>query len=393
MSTTSPSTGRDRPTVGIVGAGQLARMMIEAATPLDIPIVLLAADPRDGAAQIWPFVELGQPKSASDLTRFAERCDVITFDHELVDLDAIRTIEATGKRAFPSPATLLHAQDKLHQRRRFSELGLPVPRFRAVATGPEIEAFAADCGWPVVCKAQRDGYDGRGVWVVHDASQAHALVLEASDNGVALLCEEFVPIERELAGLIARRPSGEHVLYPIAETVQRDGICTEVIAPAAISPGLHEQAAHLTRTVADAIDLVGIMALELFESAGRLLVNEIATRPHNSGHFTIEACQTSQFENHLRAILDWPLGPTTLRSPVAVMANLLAEGTQMPAPGRIALPAGQLAELSIHLYGKSSRPGRKIGHVTALGREREATSQRARLAARQLMSQTTDQAS
>jgi 5-(carboxyamino)imidazole ribonucleotide synthase len=375
------------PTVGIVGAGQLARMLIEAATPLDVPIRLLAATPDDGAARISPNVALGSPKSAADLLAFAERCDVLTFDHELVNLEAIRQIEAAGTLVRPSANALLHAQDKLHQRTAFAARGLPVPPVAPVATLEEIDAFAARHGWPVVAKARRDGYDGRGVWIVEHRDDAAHLLTEATANGVELLAEAFVPIDRELAGLVARRPGGETVVYPVVETVQRNGICHEVIAPAAIAPALARRAAELTEAVADAIDLVGVMALELFLAGDELLINEIATRPHNSGHFTIEACAASQFENHLRAILDWPLGGARLRAPTAVMVNLLGRGDEEVGQG---LPAALRAspDIHVHLYGKAARSGRKIGHVTALGNDPEDTRERALAAAERLMDAT-----
>jgi 5-(carboxyamino)imidazole ribonucleotide synthase len=376
------------PTVGIVGAGQLARMMIEAATPLDIPIRLLAANANDGAARIWPQVDIGLPKSAEALLRFAEQCDVITFDHELVNLDAIRTLEAAGKRVYPSANALLYAQDKFHQRTAFQALGLPVPPFREVASAEEIVAFGAEHGWPVVAKAQRDGYDGRGVWILDRPDDAAQLAADAAANSVKLLVERFVPIEQELACLIARRSDGEFVVYPLVETVQRDGICHEVIVPAPVTQPLRERAEALTIAVAEATGVVGIMALELFLVDGELLINEIATRPHNSGHFSIEACATSQFENHLRAVIDWPLGSTQLRSPAAVMANLLGRGQNDVSPGvRSALTADD-SEVHIHLYGKESRDGRKIGHVTALGDDLDETRRQATRAAEELMATT-----
>ena len=376
------------PTVGIVGAGQLARMMIEAATPLDIPIRLLAASPTDGAARIWPHVDIGLPKSAEDLLRFAEHCDVITFDHELVNLDAIRQLEAAGKLVYPSSNALLHAQDKLHQRTAFEALDLPVPPYREVVTTEDITAFAAENGWPVVAKAQRDGYDGRGVWILDGPDDAAQLTADATTNGVKLLVERFVPIEQELAGLIARRPGGEFVLYPVVETVQRNGICHEVLVPAPVPEPIRRRAEELTLAVAEATDVVGIMALELFLADGELLINEIATRPHNSGHFSIEAAATSQFENHLRAVIDWPLGSTRLRSPAAVMANLLGRGQIDVSPGvRSALTADD-SEVHIHLYGKESRDGRKIGHVTALGDDLDETRRRTTRAAEEMMAAT-----
>jgi len=376
------------PTIGIIGAGQLARMMIEAATPLDIPIRLLAASPEDGAAKIWPHVDLGSPKSAEDLLAFAEHCDVLTFDHELVNLEAVRQLEASGMPVYPSSNALLHAQDKLHQRRAFSAAGLPVPDFAEVASTDDIVSFADAHSWPVVAKAQRDGYDGRGVWVLADRGGAETLIADAAANSVALLVEEFVPIDRELAGLIARRPGGQFALYPMVETVQRDGICQEVVVPAPVSEQIRVRAEQLTVAVAEATGVVGNMALELFLSNGDLLVNEIATRPHNSGHFSIEACATSQFENHLRAILDWPLGPTELRAPAAVMANLLGRGDGDLEGGVPKALAAAALGIHPHLYGKTARDGRKIGHVTALGADPEETRARAVFAADTLMEAT-----
>ena len=376
------------PTIGIVGAGQLARMMIEAATPLDIPIRLLAASPEDGAAKIWPHVEIGSPKSAEDLLAFAESCDIVTFDHELVNLEAIRQLEAAGKRVYPSSNALLHAQDKLHQRRAFRAAGLPVPAFEEVSDLESIAAFADTHGWPVVAKAQRDGYDGRGVWVLNDRAEAESLIADAAANGVLLLVEQFVPIERELAGLIARRPNGEHAVYPIVETVQRDGICHEVIAPAGVPEAVRARAEELTIAVAELTGVAGIMALELFLANGELSVNEIATRPHNSGHYSIEACASSQFENHLRAILDWPLGDTSLHTPYAVMANLLGRGSGDLDAGLPASLAAPGPGVHPHLYGKASRAGRKIGHVTVLGADPEETRARAVRAADTLMAAT-----
>ena len=376
------------PTVGIVGAGQLARMMIEAATPLDIPIRLLAASPNDGAARIWPHVDIGLPKSAENLLRFAEHCDVITFDHELVNLDAIRQLEAAGKLVYPSSNALLHAQNKLHQRTAFEALRLPIPAYREVVTTEDITAFAADHGWPVVTKAQRDGYDGHGVWILDGPDDAARLIADATMNGMKLLAERFVPIQQELAGLIARRPGGEFVLYPIVETVQRNGVCHEVLVPAPVPEPIRRRAEELTLAVAEATNVVGIMALELFLADGVLLINEIATRPHNSGHFSIEATATSQFENHLRAVIDWPLGSTRLRSPAAVMANLFGRGQNDVASGaRNALTTDD-SEVHIHLYGKESRDGRKIGHVTALGDNLDETRRRATRAADEMMAAT-----
>jgi 5-(carboxyamino)imidazole ribonucleotide synthase len=263
-----------------------------------------------------------------------------------------------------------------------------VPAFSDVGGLEHIVAFGETHGWPVVAKAQRDGYDGRGVWVVGDRDEAEVLVAEAASNGVRLLVEQFIPIEAELAGLIVRRPNGEHAVYPVVETVQRDGICVEVVAPAVIPETIRARAEELTVAVAEAVGVVGNMALELFLVGGELSVNEIATRPHNSGHFSIEACGASQFENHLRAILDWPLGDTALRAPAAVMANLLGRGAGQLDDGVPAALGASTPGVHPHLYGKAARDGRKIGHVTALGDDPEETRARANAAADTLMAAT-----
>lgn len=368
------------PRVGIVGAGQLARMMVQAAVPLGLTPRLLAARPDDGAALVSPHVTIGSPDAYDDLAAFTAGCDVVTFDHELVNVEALRRLEAAGHCVRPSAEVMAVAQDKLRQRTDFAALGLPVPPFRPVRDADEIATFARGQGWPVVLKARRGGYDGRGVWIVEGRQEAETVAGRARAAGVELLAEAFVPIEREVAVLAARRPCGETVAYPVVETVQVNGICHEVLVPAPIPAGLAEEAEQIAERIAAAAGVTGILAVELFVARGRLLVNEIATRPHNSGHYSIEGCVTSQFENHLRAILDWPLGDASLVAPVVAMANVL--GT--PETGDVAarLPAAlDVAGTHIHLYGKEPRPGRKIGHVTAIGYEPEPVRARARAAA------------
>ncbi len=361
------------PVVGIVGAGQLARMMYQASIALGIGVRILAERSDDSAALVCPHVDIGSPDSSEDLRAFGARVDVVTLDHELVNLDGLAAIEAAGGAARPGPATLEYAKDKLYQRRGFAAAGLPVPPFAPVEDAGDIERFAADHGWPVVAKAQRGGYDGRGVWMLQDAEEARALVAEASANGAVLMVETFVPIRQELAVLVARRPSGDQVVYPVVETVQRDGICHEVLAPAPVDADVAARACEIGLAIAEHTQATGIVATELFlDEGGSLIVNEIATRPHNSGHITMNACRTSQFENHLRAVLDWPLGPVDLLAPSGVMANLLGADDQSLAPR---LP-GALDGVHPHLYGKGVRPGRKIGHVNALGSD--ATETRAR---------------
>lgn len=368
------------PTVGIVGAGQLARMTYQAAIPLGIPIRVLAERPDDAAALVAADVTIGSPTSQTALSTFAAGCDVLTFDHELVDAATLAALEATGHIVRPGAATVALAQDKRRQRAAFAAHGLPVPAHRPASSVEEIARFADDHGWPLVAKASRGGYDGRGVWIVDGPSSAADLLERARAAGIDLLIEEQVPIDRELAVLVARRPNGDIVVYPPVETVQRDGICHELLTPAPIAPPLARAAERLARQVADAAGAVGVMALELFLAGDKLLINEIAARPHNSGHHTIEACATSQFEQHLRAVLDWPLGSPDLVTPAAATRNLLGptDGSD-PAdrlPAALALPG-----VHVHLYAKQPRSGRKLGHVTVLDTSLDSARARANHAA------------
>lgn len=371
------------PVVGIVGGGQLARMMVQAAIPLGIEVRVLAEHPDDSAARVCPDVVIGSADSPDDLVSFAAGCDVLTLDHELVNLDALTTIEAAGGVVRPGPFTLRFAKDKAHQRREFAAAGLPVPDFEEVDSTEAIEAFASRLGgWPVVVKAQRGGYDGRGVWIVDGPEAARELVTNASARGVALIAERFVRIRQELAVLVARRPGGETAVYPVVETVQRDGICHEVLAPAPVPDEVAREARAIGERVAEITRATGIVATELFWAEdGALLVNEIATRPHNSGHFSIDGAHTSQFANHLRGVLDWPLGDPSLLAPSVVMANLLGADDASVAPRLAAALAQATPGVHPHLYGKAVRPGRKIGHVNALGDDPAETRSRAALAA------------
>jgi 5-(carboxyamino)imidazole ribonucleotide synthase len=369
------------PTVGIVGAGQLARMMVQAAVPLGIAVRVLAERADDGAARVCPDVTIGRADDPEALRAFAAGCDVVTLDHELVDLGALEAIAASGVPVRPGATALAFAKDKLHQRTRFAAAGLPVPDFEALEPGAGgaavLLAFAERHGWPVVAKAQRGGYDGRGVWVLDSPDAARALAEECAAAGVALLVEQFVPIQKELAVLVVRRPAGEMAVYPVVETVQRDGICREVLAPAPVPPEVAAEARAIGERVAVLIEATGVVATELFWAVdGRILINEVATRPHNSGHFSIEGARTSQFENHLRAVLDWPLGPVELVAPVVVMANLLGTGSESIAAR---VPATLDIDPGVHpyFYGKQVRLGRKIGHVNALGERLDETRERA----------------
>ena len=365
-----------RPTVGIVGAGQLARMAQQAAIGLGIDLRVLADSPEDSAAQVVPGSVIGDYRSLDDLRRLVKSADVTTFDHELPDPDHLATLEAEGAILRPSPRTKVFAQDKLHQRRELGARGFPLPAFRPVTTAAEVAAFAQEHGWPVVLKAPRGGYDGRGVFFVADEAQA---ATELTDRA-PLLAEAMVPLVREVAVLVARRPGGQAVTWPLIETVQVDGILRELVVPAAIDPHRAEEARRMGLRIAEAIDLAGVMAVELFDTGDQLLINELACRPHNSGHWTIEGAVTSQFANHLRAVLDWPLGDTNPLAPAVVTVNVLgrADGFD-PAAGlqaALAVPGA-----AVHLYGKTPRPGRKLGHVTVLGDDSDEVRARARAAA------------
>ncbi len=367
---TRPATAR----VGMVGGGQLARMTHAAAIDLGIDLYVLAVHPDEPAALAGAVTRLGAPDDLEALRAFAVEVDVVTLDHELVSDEGLAALAASGHPVRPSASALLYAKDKLHARTGLAALGLPVPPFAPVATVDEVTAFASQHGWPLVCKATRGGYDGRGVEVVDDADAAAAVLA----RGGEWMVEAHVDIAVEVAVVTARRPGGEHVTYPVVETVQQDGQLVELVQPARIAPDVAARAVALGTQVAEAVDGVGIVAVELFVGPdGALTLNELALRPHNSGHATIEAATTSQFHNHLRAVLDWPLGDTSLRAPAAALVNLLGpEG-----PDRIAerLPAAlEVSEAAVHLYGKASRPGRKIGHVTVLGEDAEVALARAR---------------
>ena len=378
-----PATAR----VGMVGAGQLARMTQSAAIDLGVELHVLATRTDEPAVLAGARCHLGAPDDDAALLAFAEAVDVVTLDHELVSDAALSAMAARGHAVHPSAAALLYAKDKLYAREQLAALGLPVPAFVAVSSAEEVAAFADVHGWPVVCKARRGGYDGRGVEVVADAAAA----AEVLAHGGAWLVEELDDIEVELAVVTARRPGGQRVTYPVVETVQAGGICVELLQPARVSDEVAAAATALGQQVADAVDGVGIVAVELFvDRAGALTINELALRPHNSGHATIEAAVTSQFHNHLRAVLDWPLGDAGLRVPAAAMVNLLGPPGDAGPGGQdrvaAALPGAlEVPGAAVHLYGKASRPGRKIGHVTVTGEDIEVALAGARDAADRLV--------
>jgi 5-(carboxyamino)imidazole ribonucleotide synthase len=387
MSGPAPLSGTGLPVVAMVGGGQLARMTHQAAIALGQSLRVLAAGPAESAAQVTADVVLGAHTDLDALRRVAEGATVLTFDHEHVPTEHLHALEAAGHRVAPGPGALVHAQDKLVLRRALDDAGEPQPAWTAAGSRADVERFAADHGWPVVLKTPRGGYDGKGVFAVHNPEEAQVLL---ERHGV-LLVEQRVDLRRELSAQVARSPYGQVAVWPVVETVQIGGVCAEVLAPA---PGLSEELAsaaqQLAVRIADRLGVVGMLAVELFETADGVLVNELAMRPHNSGHWTIEGAVTSQFEQHLRAVLDYPLGSTAMTVPVAVMANVLggaaAEET-WEGPGldeRVHHLMAHWPDVKLHWYGKGQRPGRKLGHVTALGEDLAEVRGRAVAAARYL---------
>jgi 5-(carboxyamino)imidazole ribonucleotide synthase len=375
--------------VGVVGGGQLARMAGEAASALGLSLAVLAEHADDAACAVAAEVVVGSPNVMGDMRALAGRCDVITFDHEQVDLAVLAELIADGVVVRPGLATLEMAVDKAHMRIMLAQAGIPVPAYDIIDLAPigahtravEMLAEFGDAhGWPIVLKTARGGYDGKGVWVVDDLNQAASVC--ASVPGV-LLVEELVPFEAELAVMVARRPSGDSVVWPAVETAQVDGVCREVLVPGRLPAAVVAEASALGRQVAEIAGVVGVLAVELFWSDGRLLVNEIAARPHNSGHWTIEGAVTSQFENHLRAVLDLPLGAAETQHAQVASVNVFG-GPAGEDP--VALLAQGLAVegAHIHLYGKEAKPGRKLGHVTVCGDDAELVRRQAWAAARAL---------
>jgi 5-(carboxyamino)imidazole ribonucleotide synthase len=360
------------PVVGMVGGGQLARMTAAAAVGLGATFRVLADSPSQSAALVTRDVTVGSHLSLDDLSGFAAKCDVITFDHEHVPAEHLARLKAAGVLMRPGPDALRYTQDKLAMRDRLRSLGVPVPRFAPVSAVSSVAKFAAGSAgrpWPVVLKAVSGGYDGKGVWVAGSEAEAAVIVESAAAHRITLLAEELVPFRRELAAQVARSPSGQGAAYPVVETVQKDGICREVIAPApGLSPALAVEAQELALRISSALDVVGLLAVELFETSAGLLVNELAMRPHNSGHWTMDGARTSQFEQHLRAVLDLPLGAPGCVAPggFVVMANLLG-GTDPDIFDRYIHVMAADPGAKVHFYGKEVRSGRKIGHVTVVG--------------------------
>nr|WP_083666466.1 5-(carboxyamino)imidazole ribonucleotide synthase [Mycobacterium sp. NS-7484] len=382
MGGASPSlAGGASPVVAMIGGGQLARMTHQAAIALGQTLRVLAAGPDESAAQVTADVVIGSHTDLDALRRAAQGAAALTFDHEHVPTEHLEKLVAEGVTVNPPPQALVHAQDKLLMRRKLKTLGAPVPRFAEITSVADVEAFVAEIDGPVVIKTVRGGYDGKGVVIADDLVAAREVVAGYLADGVPVLAEERVEMRRELAALVARSPFGQGAAWPVVETVQRDGICVEVYAPA---PGLSDElgsaAQELGLRLADELGVVGVLAVELFETVdGGLLVNELAMRPHNSGHWTMNGAVTSQFEQHLRAVLDYPLGDTSAIAPAAVMANVLgaAQTPAMSMDERLHHLFARIPDAKVHLYGKGERAGRKLGHVNVIGSDMDELRERA----------------
>jgi 5-(carboxyamino)imidazole ribonucleotide synthase len=351
------------------------------AAALGIDLRVLAAVPDESAAQVIHDVVIGRHDDLSALRRFATGCDVVTFDHEHVPPPYLEELEGMGVAVRPGPAALFHAQDKVHMRQSLTDIGIPCPAWAVVATIDDVNAFAEIAGWPLILKTSRGGYDGRGVWTVESAAQAAAVLASPLQDGAVWLAERRIDFVQELSAQVARSPHGQAVAYPVVRTIQANGICSEVIAPA---PGLAAsravQAQELALRIARDLNVTGMLAVEMFDDGYDLFVNELAMRPHNSGHWSIEGATTSQFENHLRAVLDLPLGSPAAIAPFAVMVNILGGdvGNLYSAYRHV---LARDPGVKVHLYGKQIRPGRKVGHVTLVGHDHEELLARGRHAA------------
>ncbi|GAB3257048.1 5-(carboxyamino)imidazole ribonucleotide synthase [Nocardioides dilutus] len=372
------------PVVAVIGGGQLARMLAEPAAALGIPLRLLAEAEGVSAAQVIPDTLVGDYRDLEMLRKVTSGAHVVTFDHEHVPTEHLHALQDDGVATRPGPEALVHAQDKAVMRARLAELDVPCPRNAVVTSVDEVEVF----GFPCVLKTVRGGYDGKGVWFVDNAGECAEAFAIAAETGVRILAEERIDFRRELSALAARSPSGQAAAYPVVASTQVDGICTEVVAPAPdLAPELATQAQQIALTIAKELDVTGVLAVEMFETTdGRILVNELAMRPHNTGHWTQDGAVTSQFENHLRAVLDLPLGSPAPRARWTVMVNILG------GPAEDGAGVGRLYDgyphalardphLRVHLYGKELRPGRKVGHVNAYGDDLEDCLERARHAA------------
>lgn len=369
------------PTVSVVGGGQLARMMQPAATALGIHLRVLADNENDSAAQVVPDTVVGDYREFQNVEQLHLSSDVLTFEHEHVPTDVLQRLSEKGANLQPVPQALHFAQNKLAMREKMSELDIASPQWRLAKAYEDITNFVDDHNGHAVIKAPTGGYDGKGVLLAGpetDLTVCHEWLAAARE----LLVEEKVSFTRELAVLVARSPSGQSAAWPVVETRQAEGVCDVVIAPAPqLSDDIADAATRAALLIADSLEVTGVMAVEGFETQdGRFLVNELAMRPHNSGHWTIDGATTSQFEQHLRAVLDLPLGATTPRSDYTVMVNVLGADHPHMYPAYRHVMARD-PEIKVHMYGKEVRPGRKIGHVTVTGNDVANLVSRARHAA------------
>jgi 5-(carboxyamino)imidazole ribonucleotide synthase len=359
--TGAPRSDERSAVVAMAGAGQLAQMTQQAAISLGIELRILA-DGASESAVLAGAPTLVAPTSAASLRELAAGAAVLTFDHEGFDPDLLAGLRDEGIHMAPSPDAVLFAQDKQYAREKLADR-FPLPPFAVAGSIEAVDSFAAEHGWPVVAKTPRGGYDGGGVFVLEDRAAAAELVAKVDGD---LILEPLLAIRREFAVLAARSTTGEIAVYPVVETIQKDAICHETLVPAALPEEVCAEASDIARDLLVAIDATGIVAVEFFLTDDGVLINELALRPHNSGHWTIEGCVTSQFEQHLRAVLGWPLGSTALRAPAVALANILGPANGVDplerVPDLIADP-----DVRLHLYAKSYRPGRKLGHATVLG--------------------------
>ncbi len=355
------------PVVGVIGAGQLARMMQPAAIALGIGIKVFAES--EGSSAHQAVTKVGDINDFAQLFEFSKTVDVITFDHEHVPTAILEQLEAAGVSVRPGPNALKHAQNKLTMRRKLAELGIPQPIWQAAKTESDIANFLQNHGPKIVVKTPIGGYDGKGVRVVSAVAEVRDWLENISQFGGELLLEEKVDFVTELAQLSARSPSGEFNAWPLVETHQQAGVCAEVIAPAPES-ALHPQALSIAKQISEGLGVVGVMAVELFRARnGDILVNELAMRPHNSGHFSIDASVTSQFEQHLRAVLDLPLGASSGTSRFAVMINLLGVDSENDFVKHYLKAMERFPHVKFHMYEKAPRLGRKMGHLTLQGND------------------------
>lgn len=372
------------PIITVIGDGQLARMMHTEAIELGLKPRVLAGNYDASAAQVFGDVVIGDYKNLDDVQNVCDGATAATFDHEHVPNEYLDELIALGVSVQPQPRALIYAQDKLEQRRKMKEIGAPVPEFAPIESAEDAGVFFESVDGEMCLKATRGGYDGHGVWFPGTRGEAESLVADLLEKGTPLYAERKVDFDRELSAMVARTPSGEVRAWPVVESRQRDGICVEAIAPA---PGMTEKQAEQCRELATKIatdlDVTGVLAVELFDKDGEVTVNELAMRPHNTGHWTQDGCVTSQFEQHLRAVLDWPLGSVETTAPYTVMVNTLGADVEPEEPmeARVVEVMRRYPDAKVHLYGKGHRPGRKMGHVNIAGDDLDTVLERATAAA------------